>query len=59
LYCKIECHLRDAAQPNIRSMTCAWNQMAPDTRVKLSQWNPGDRDIIGRNKNDARTRLET
>ncbi len=29
LYYKTEFNLRDAAQPNIRSMTCAWDQMAP------------------------------
>ena len=29
LYYKTEFHLRDPAQPNLRSMTCAWNQMAP------------------------------
>jgi hypothetical protein len=29
LYYQTEFRLRDAAQPNLRSMTCAWNQMAP------------------------------
>lgn len=29
LYFKTEFRLRDAAQPNLRGMTCAWNQMAP------------------------------
>ena len=29
LYYKTEFHLRDPAQPNLRSMTCAWDQMAP------------------------------
>lgn len=29
LYYITEFRLRDAAQPNLRSMTCAWNQMAP------------------------------
>lgn len=29
LYYKTEFRLRDAAQPNLRGMTCAWNQMAP------------------------------
>jgi len=29
LYFITEFRLRDAAQPDLRSMTCAWNQMAP------------------------------
>jgi len=29
LYFKTEFHLRDPAQPVLRSMTCAWDQMAP------------------------------
>jgi hypothetical protein len=29
LYYKTVFHLRDTVQPNIRSMTCAWDQMAP------------------------------
>jgi len=29
LYYKTEFRLRDAAQPNLRGMTCEWNQMAP------------------------------
>ena len=32
LYYKTEFHLRDPAQPNLRSMTCAWDQMAPSNR---------------------------
>ena len=32
LYFKTEFRLRDAAQPNLRGMTCAWNQMAPGNR---------------------------
>lgn len=33
LYYKTEFHLRDPAQPNLRSMTCAWDQMAPGSRT--------------------------
>ncbi|MDP1862441.1 MAG: hypothetical protein Q8K52_00865 [Thiobacillus sp.] len=33
LYYKTEFHLRDPAQPNLRSMTCAWDQMAPGNRT--------------------------
>jgi len=33
LYYKTEFHLRDPAQPNLRSMTCAWDQMAPMSRT--------------------------
>lgn len=33
LYYKTEFHLRDPAQPNLRSMTCAWDQMAPWSRA--------------------------
>lgn len=33
LYYKTEFHLRDPAQPNLRSMTCAWDQMAPSNRT--------------------------
>jgi hypothetical protein len=29
LYFKTEFRLRDATQPNLRSMTCVWDQMAP------------------------------
>jgi hypothetical protein len=29
LYFITEFRLRDAAQPDLRGMTCAWNQMAP------------------------------
>ena len=32
LYYKTEFRLRDAAQPNLRGMTCEWNQMAPGNR---------------------------
>ena len=32
LYYKTEFRLSDAAQPNLRGMTCAWNQMAPGNR---------------------------
>jgi len=33
LYYKTEFRLRDTAQPNIRSMACAWDQMAPGYRA--------------------------
>jgi hypothetical protein len=32
LYFKTEFRLRDAAQPDLRSMTCMWDQMAPGNR---------------------------
>ncbi|MHB1187131.1 hypothetical protein [Thiobacillus sp.] len=32
LYFKTEFRLRDAAQPNLRGMTCMWDQMAPGNR---------------------------
>jgi hypothetical protein len=32
LYYKTEFRLRDPAQPDLRGMTCAWNQMAPGNR---------------------------
>ena len=32
LYYLTTFHLRDATQPNLRSLTCAWNQMAPGNR---------------------------
>ena len=32
LYYITEFRLRDLAQPNLRAMTCAWNQMAPANR---------------------------
>ena len=32
LYFITEFRLRDAAQPDLRGMTCAWNQMAPGNR---------------------------
>lgn len=35
LYYKTEFHLRDPAQPNLRSMTCAWDQMAPGNRALM------------------------
>ena len=35
LYYKTEFHLRDLAQPNLRSMTCAWDQMAPGNRALM------------------------
>jgi hypothetical protein len=34
-YYKTEFHLRSALQPNIRSMTCAWNQMAPGNQLLM------------------------
>jgi hypothetical protein len=33
MYFKTEFHLRDPAQPKLRSMTCAWDQMAPFSRT--------------------------
>lgn len=33
LYYKTEFHLRDSAQPDLRSMTCAWDQMTPGSRA--------------------------
>lgn len=35
LYYKTEFHLRSEAQPTIRSMTCAWDQMAPGNRAMM------------------------
>ncbi|MCD6706344.1 MAG: hypothetical protein LT080_07815 [Thiobacillus sp.] len=35
LYFKTEFRLRDAAQPNLRGMSCAWNQMAPGNRALM------------------------
>ncbi|MBZ0068369.1 MAG: hypothetical protein K8F26_06085 [Thiobacillus sp.] len=35
LYFKTEYRLRDSSQPNLRSMTCAWNQMAPGNRALM------------------------
>lgn len=35
LYYKTEFHLRDPAQPDLRSMTCAWDQMAPANRALM------------------------
>lgn len=35
LYYKTEFHLRDPAQPDLRSMTCAWDQMAPGNRALM------------------------
>ena len=35
LYYKIEFRLRDPAQPDLRSMTCAWDQMAPANRTLM------------------------
>ena len=32
--------------------------VAPDTKVKLSKWDAGDTDIIGKDKSDARERLD-
>lgn len=42
LYYKTEFHLRDAAQPNIRNMTCAWDQMAPGNRALMRHLTLGD-----------------
>ncbi|MHB1083289.1 MAG: hypothetical protein ACYCZA_00395 [Thiobacillus sp.] len=48
LYYKTEFHLRDAAQPNIRSMTCAWDQMAPGNRALMRHLTLGEiRDALG------------
>ncbi|OJW81976.1 MAG: hypothetical protein BGO62_09920 [Thiobacillus sp. 65-1402] len=35
LYFKTEFRLRDTAQPNLRGMSCAWNQMAPGNRALM------------------------
>jgi hypothetical protein len=35
LYYITEFRLRDAAQPNLRGMTCAWNQMAPGNQALM------------------------
>jgi hypothetical protein len=35
LYFKTEFRLRDPAQPNLRGMSCAWNQMAPGNRALM------------------------
>lgn len=35
LYYLTEFRLRDRAQPNLRGMTCAWNQMAPGNRSRM------------------------
>lgn len=35
LYYITEFRLRDPAQPNLRSMRCAWNQMAPGNRALM------------------------
>ncbi len=35
LYFKTEFRLRDAAQPDLRGMSCAWNQMAPGNRALM------------------------
>jgi len=34
-------------------------RIAPDTQVKLSKWDADDTDIIGKDKSDARERLDT
>lgn len=38
-------------------MKPADTRIPPDTRVKLSQWDPDDREIIGKDKSDACARL--
>ena len=40
-------------------MKPADTRIAPDTRVKLSKWDPDDTDIIGKDKSDARDELES
>lgn len=35
LYFKTEYRLRDRSQPNLRGMTCAWNQIAPSNRALM------------------------
>lgn len=35
LYYKTEFRLRDAAQPNLRGMTCMWDQMAPGNQFLM------------------------
>ncbi|MBT9589564.1 MAG: polyphosphate kinase 2 family protein [Thiobacillus sp.] len=39
-------------------MKLADTRIPPGTRVKLSQWDPDDREIIGNKKSDARERLD-
>ena len=39
-------------------MKPADTRIAPDSKVKLSKWNPDDDDIIGKDKSDARERLD-
>ncbi|MDP3422081.1 MAG: polyphosphate kinase 2 family protein, partial [Thiobacillus sp.] len=34
-------------------------RIPPDTKVKLSNWDADDTDIIGKDKSDARERLDT
>jgi len=42
LYFITEFRLRDADQPNLRSMRCAWNQMAPGNRALMRHLTLGD-----------------
>lgn len=39
-------------------MKPAETRIAPDTQVKLSNWDAGDTSIVGKSKNDARERLD-
>ena len=39
-------------------MKAADTRIEPDTKVKLSKWDPDDDDIIGKDKSDARERLD-
>ncbi|HET9463541.1 MAG TPA: hypothetical protein VFO43_06210 [Thiobacillus sp.] len=42
LYFITEFRLRDANQPNLRSMRCAWNQMAPGSRALMRHLTLGE-----------------
>ena len=42
LYFKTEFRLRDVAQPNLRGMSCAWNQMAPGNRALMRHLTLGE-----------------
>jgi len=42
LYFKTEFRLRDAAQPNLRGMTCMWDQMAPGNRPLMRHLTLGE-----------------
>lgn len=42
LYFVTEFQLRDPAQPRLRSMQCAWNQMAPGNRALMRHLSPDE-----------------